>query len=132
MSSTSAKSRDADLQPGRRANLARHRRGHAQRLVLESNLSTPERLLHSNAFTCAWRRQRKESPERESGLSRHKYQGCGSRRVQFGGPKPLYYLSGKTGVALKTKRCSRFASRRSSVFEPVSFSLSMMSWITPQ
>ena len=36
-------------QPGRRANLARHRRGHAQRLVFESNLSTPERLLHSRA-----------------------------------------------------------------------------------
>ena len=36
-----------ESQPGRRANLARHRRGHAQRLVFESNLSTPERLLHS-------------------------------------------------------------------------------------
>jgi len=42
-------------------------------------------------------------------------------------PLALYYLSGKTGVALKTKRCSRFASRRSSVFERVALSLSMMS-----
>src|SRR5262249_8913720 len=56
-------------------------------------------------------------------------QGVGSRQGQFGG---LFYLSDKIGVALKTKRCSRFASRRSSVFEPVSLSLSMMSWITPQ
>ena len=59
-------------------------------------------------------------------------QGIGSRQGQFRGPKSLFYLSEKTGVALKTKRCSRFASRRSSVFEPVSLSLSMMSWIIPQ
>src|SRR5262249_24133827 len=40
-----------ESQPGRRANLARHRRGHVQRLVFESNLSTPERPMQPRGRT---------------------------------------------------------------------------------
>jgi len=46
--------------------------------------------------------------------------------------RTLFYFSDETGVALKTKRCSRFASKRRSMFEPDSLSLSMMSWIIAQ
>jgi hypothetical protein len=52
-------------------------------------------------------------------IPRHK---SGKARIATGTaqrvPKSLFYFSDKTGVALKTKRCSRFPSKRSSVFEP--------------
>jgi len=42
------------------------------------------------------------------------------------------YFPGETGLTLKMRRCSRFASKRNSVFESVSLSLSMTSWIAAQ
>jgi hypothetical protein len=48
------------------------------------------------------------------------------------GSAPTFYFPYKIGVALKAKRWSRFASKRSSVLEPTSLSRSMMSWTTPQ
>jgi hypothetical protein len=42
------------------------------------------------------------------------------------------YFPDETGVALKARRCSRFASKRGSVLQPASLSLSMMAWIAPQ
>ena len=39
----------------------------------------------------------------------------------------LAYSPDETGLTLKTRRCSRFASKRGSVFPPASLSLSMMS-----
>jgi hypothetical protein len=47
-------------------------------------------------------------------------------------PAGLRFPKSLLGVALKAKRCSRLVSKRSSVFEPPSLSLSMMSWIIPQ
>jgi len=46
-------------------------------------------------------------------------QGCGSRRAQFGGPKPLYYLSGKTGVAHFTFRVDTWTPDGESIVEHV-------------